>query len=312
VKLFIQIVLIVAGVLVVLGGILVGVAILRGGEFWRTWQYSEDAIPFTKQFDAANVRNITVDTSSHAIEIVLAADDKITVTGQDDPRRYYTVEVVGDTLRIVNRSRSRNGFVSLFNWSWGTGVLRVALPADMLLGNVNLNSTSGGIRWESYPANMENCTVDNTSGGIHLHDLVVSGTLQVENTSGQISLQRCHAELGIRVDNTSGSITIFSCTTNGDLRAESTSGRISVEQSRAVEMRIDNTSGRIELRGVIFTTLRCDNTSGSIAAALPAGEYRVKMSSVTGSKSSAFGNIENAEKSIHMQTVSGSIRITQE
>lgn len=312
-KLFLKITLTSAAALMLVGGIIWGIAVARGGVSWRVWDTNYEASYFTRQFDAVNVQNLTVDTVGHTVEFVRAEDDSVTIKGQNNARNYYDIEIVDGTLRIVYRSRYQGIFGRWFNWGdWGSGTLLISLPTGLQMGKVQVSNVSGDILWNECPTDMDSCALESVSGKVQVSDLTTNANLSATSVSGRILIDQCQAGGDFRAETMSGSIQIASAGSVGDFRANSVSGKISVTSAQASHINIENVSGNIELQAIHFASLNCESVSGAISASVSEAEYHVVFSTVSGKINSAFGNLETADITIRMETVSGNITLTRD
>ncbi len=259
--------LIVAGALIVAGGVLLFGAFAFHGFSWnfidlwssatREERGSGDFEERTYTFDADKINTLDLSDVSRDIRIVTDATDKITVVCYENEDRYYDVQAVNGVLHVEFKSRLS------INWdgAFEDYTLTVYLPQKEYK-SADINNVSGSINLPSMSFEGE-VTLHTTSGTINAQGVQSGGKLTASSVSGTVNLSGLHAN---------------------DLRVTTTSGTIDVEASEIADgISVSTTSGDVNLNGVSANgDVTVGSTSARISFDLTGNSDNYKFSSVSG------------------------------
>ena len=128
-------------------------------------------------------------------------------------------------------------------------------------GNVEVNGSSGGIGVSKVEC--VNLSVENSSGVMHLSEIVATGDVNVKGTSGGLHLDKVECA-NLTGSNSSGRIDCAEVIASGDINLDNSSGGIALEACDATNLKLEATSGSI--RGTLLTEkiFQANATSGSV------------------------------------------------
>ena len=175
--------------------------------------------------------------------------------------------------------------------------LTVTLPEGILLGDVDINATSGILTIPVLEATRLSTTVPSgdifatveaqdiscqtTSGEIYLKVLEDTEEISASATSGNITIEAEDSET-IQANSTSGSVHVTAKNTR-ILSAVSTSGDVYTEIGKAKNVITRSTSGDIQIKIAALEKLKASSTSGSVKAALPEDPgFKANLDSTSG------------------------------
>lgn len=314
-------VLIIASIILVLGGILIGVGYLILQKYPVEMNTVKDSV---YKYSIENLpQEINVTTLDSRVEFLPIDGEEWRVECKDTEQLYHTVELVDGVLTVKQTGTLRKWYeyIGVLSGSFETLSVIVYLPEQAYTA-LGVYSTSGSIKVRENFI-FENASLQSTSGSI-LCNARVLGVLDVKNTSGSITVGGFEGG-DLTVKNTSGSIHILGGV-NGNLDVTNVSGSIEIKDAVPVSVTVRNTSGSIDLINVICTeACNIENGSGSIELkrcdaasfdlkSISGGIHASILSAKTFDCHSTGGGVhapQNGEGgTFKAKTVSGGIRIT--
>lgn len=251
-------VLIIAGILLVVGALLVGAGWVLLQKYPTEMNTVKDSVYEYHVSELPTQINIT--TIDSRVEIRPTEGDVWKVTCVDKEKLYHTVDLT-DGILTVKQIDKRQWYehIGILGSFQNLSVI-VYLP-EQVYENLAIHSTSGSIKVKE-GFTFSNASLQNTSGSISCASRV-AGALNVQNTSGSI---RISGSVGgdLTAKNTSGSINV-SGGVNGKLDVRNGSGSVEITNASPASASIKNTSGGIDLINVVCgETCEIINVSGSI------------------------------------------------
>ena len=211
-----------------------------------------------------------------------------------EPGDTFSAEYTLHNREKLSRAEVKDSTLYFFtefdpNWKidWDNWQLRITIPADTELGNINISTVAGDIIISGYE--LKNALMSTTSGKVQLQDMTAD-SLYLKNVSGNISISESHVET-INSKSISGSVSL-----GGDFG----------------EAELKSTSGNCILRGTITKEASLDTVSGHITADVPAPSVSAQSFGrvlLNGRKQGGTFDIENGEPSLRAKSVSGNIDI---
>ncbi len=251
-------VLIIAGILLVVGALLVGAGWVLLQKYPTNMNTVKDSVYEYHVSELPKQINITAIDSR--VEIRPTEGDVWKVACMDKEKLYHTVDLTDGVLTVKQiDTRAWYEHIGILN-GFQNLTVTVYLP-EQVYESLSIHSTSGSIKVAESLA-FSNASLQNTSGSISCSSRV-TGSLNLKNTSGSITVD---GSVGgdLNAKNTSGSIRILGGV-KGDLNVTNGSGRIEVKNATPTSATIKNTSGGIDLIDVVCQeTCEVTNTSGSI------------------------------------------------
>ncbi len=233
--------------------------------------------------------NITVKEISGDIRILPSTDGVCKVVCRETERMQVTVEIVGDTLTVTRRDKSR--------WYEHIGLFIVFPDLDVTLylpeaayQELSLHSVSGDVQLSGSDYTFSGVSLGSTSGDLTVNgngrtSEWVSDLLRLDTTSGNVNVTQMHGKnsLGVEIDTTSGDVrlngvdckTLWIDSVSGDIELQTVlsdgkttlstvSGDIELEYVDAGSFDIETTSGDVE--GILLSDKQfiTDTTSGEV------------------------------------------------
>ncbi len=255
--------------------------------------------PIQEPFSAIDIKTVSADVS-----ILPAEDGVCRVECRETDKITHTVAVEGGRLTVREKD-DRRWFERLGFFGFSPLAVTLYLPEETY-GPLTVSTVSGKIELSDALC-FGNTVLCTTSGSI-TSPAKVNGSLTATTVSGSVSLSR-QSGGEVRASTTSGSITLsgIQATT---LSASTTSGSITMtDATAAAALRAESVSGRLSLTRVDGAQISLSTVSGGITASLRTGK--------TFSHSTVSGKVDLPPSvagagPCHVETVSGSIRVTVE
>ena len=301
-----KIALIVAAVLIVLGGV-VGVAgvFISGGAL----DISFDERERREARFSGEIMRIEAELHSDTLELAVISGDEYVVKYYDNEKQYFTVEQDGDTLRVVRNDVRRKWYESIgISFGRNGPDVYIGVPAAFY-GEVELSANSGGISVKGLTLE-RSLTASVSSGGVSIENVYCS-RLTASADSGGINVDEVIVVEDAVLSAKSGAVHADSLRCGGDLTAEAKSGAIRLEECSAENLSLTAKSGAINFEDCSYEkSAVLQSNSGSIRGELPGPMEAYSIRSSTGSGSSNLPEERHGgEKSLIAETGSGSIRI---
>lgn len=223
------------------------------------------------------VKTIKVESTSTDIRVIENDTNEINVKIYDEKEQKdnVSVEVVGDTLEIVDKKEKISHFFSIGFIGNNAPRIIISVPKDKKY-DLDFNTKSGDIEVEK---DMNNVTINVTSGDIDLKNALktkiktTSGDTSVgevtdfslHTTSGDVKARKVNKEVNIEI--TSGDVTINEVNLSKDSSIKTTSGDVTIEKANDIYVDAHATSGDIEISDnnrKATSELKIKTTSGDI------------------------------------------------
>lgn len=254
----VRIILIIAGALMVCGGIFITIGGLFGGSLRYGFTFGNPPVQYTelncvnKSIEIADFSSLYVDTASVDVEIVNGDEPMLEVYA---PEEFFPeVSQDGKSLSIHQPS---------LNWQFGVMVkggepyYRITVPTSDVLPT-DVTTASGNLRISG--VNIEG-NVSTTSGEIMIED-VTSDDLEIQTTSGNGELSNFTLS-NFKYFSTSGDVSMNNINTP-ELEYSSTSGILNASNCKIDYFSIQSTSGDCFLEDLTTQKIETDTTSGNI------------------------------------------------
>ncbi|MBQ3284429.1 MAG: DUF4097 family beta strand repeat protein [Ruminococcus sp.] len=245
--------LIIAGILVVLGPILIVCATAANGNFGKQ-EYKTVAHEVGSTFD-----QIAVDTNVTDITIATADEKQCKVICAEPVKMKHTAQVENGTL-VICSSDTRKWYENLFSFTFKNPKITVFLPQTEY-ASLQINARTGDVRIPSgftfdtltvngSTADVE-CSADATdlnikltTGNVVLHD-TEAGKAAIETSTGNIRFDSVTAKGNISVKATTGDITLKDTIAENDLRIQSSTGCVRFEGCDASDISVKTSTGDV-------------------------------------------------------------------
>lgn len=301
--------LIVAGVLVVLGPILIVIGAAAGGvNFSGEGNYETKTYEITATFD-----QIAVTTDITDIELAAADEKQCKVVCDEAEGRENSAEVQDGTL-VIKSQDNRQWFDRLVSFSMRSPKIRVYLPQKMY-SSLTIDTDTGDV---IIPQGMEfgkaeikgdtsdvscladikdsveiNCgtgdvvlggklgtaTVTTSTGDIDIMSADSTADISINTDTGDVTMKTVNCS-GLELESTTGDQTLTDVVASGDMNIRSTTGDVVFEHSDAENITVNTTTGDVTgtLRtDKIFST---DTATGdvNVQSAANGGKCEIKTS----------------------------------
>lgn len=310
---------IIAGGLIVTGGIIVGIT---GGIAFRNFANGEynrvDEKTSEKEYtaDASTIKELDIALISEKVEINPVDGSEITIKYVDyDEKPLYNAQAKGNTLYFERLSSllNFNGIEDLIaefmgNNKLSDNVITIDVPKD-LVAKYNIADVSGEINCNGLLA--EEANIASTSGDIELSNISSDKDINIVSISGDIKAEKISSDRSISIATTSGKEIVNDISSGDEIELSSVSGEIKSEKCEAKKVSASTTSGAISISNAsIAKSFEGNSTSGSITLDIIGSEddYEIDLSSLSGYRNlpSTEGNKPNK---IEISTISGDIYV---
>ena len=266
--------LIVAIILIILGMVLAGAALVSIGfqfEELSTVEMIHGEYTITEDFSAIDIDSLSAD-----VRVKLSEDDICRIEYATQGSLRYNV--TNGTLSVETE---KTKFVAYISIGYVNEYVTLYLPRDTY-EKLTIHTTSGDIYvFPAFEA-VKNAEITSTSGEISFIGTVTE-TLTAQSASGDVVIHEPNAKV---------------------VHAEAISGDIMLSAVYAEEVFVKTTSGEVELESVTAKeTLSAKTTSGDIELYCDAGE--IYLESTSGDIEGSIGSAKN----YIVDTTSGSVRI---
>lgn len=301
-----KIAIIIAAVLLVVGCVMAGIGYtVSGGNITVTYEEKEK---HEKRF-SDEVSKIEVELRAERVELYVISGDEYLVEYYDNVRKYFDVELDGDTLRVA-RNNVRVKWYENIHIGFEEPIVdvRIGVPAEFY-GEVELSTGSGGISVEGLTLEKP-LKVTAGSGGIGVNN-VYCLELTASTGSGGISIDGVTVIKDAGISAGSGGIRAEELRCGEKFEAEAGSGAIKLENCQADTVRLKTASGSINFEDFSYDSSAYIRAgSGGVRGELTGREEDYSIRSDTGSGSCNLPkHTDNGDKILDVSTGSGSIKI---
>ena len=147
------------------------------------------------------------------VDIVLTTGETITVYHQYTEKENFVIDIdEANNMISIEENMSNYNFIwqveDLFNLIGMKKQIRIEIPSDLLLNDLDIETTSGSVDIDN--VDMETLDVYVTNGDINLQLINLQGDLNIDNTNGDITVIDVVSGLSnsLNIDNTNGRITV--------------------------------------------------------------------------------------------------------
>ena len=223
---------------------------------------------------SGDIKNLEIEWVSGNVKIIRGEGKNITFSESDpdgidtDDRLYYTID--GNTLKIECCDSGKIQIGININGGCGNKELVLMIPQDMLLMDINVDTTSADVEMAGIVAERD-IIVCTTSGDLNISETGCEAAF-LDSTSGKLDFSGASRE--VHANTISGKIA-FSGDCN-EFEADSTSGKVEAAFSHMPdELDIETVSGavRLDLPGDAAFKLEYDTVSGSMDCEFPVIMY---------------------------------------
>lgn len=314
-----KIALLIAGILLVAGGVCWSLAlVLIRGDWQRLSLYSFDTNEQQRTYTvpAEEVTSLRIDTKDHTVRILVEDTDQIQINYVERQNETYQLNVDDQGYLTVLQQTDRNWIQNWFpfpGWDSAAPDLVLTLPAS-LAGGAEIHTTSGNLYMEALSLSGP-LQVETTSGDVKLTRIHIDDTFAFSSTSGDLQVDQC--EMGKNENHlktTSGDMALIDCQIHGNLQSTTSSGEASfLHVSITGDLSIRSTSGDLQVEAVSAQNFSFNTSSGDIAGVLWGDEtmYSVQGSTTSGDVYLPTGNSQGV-LSLVAKTTSGDIHLTME
>ena len=278
---------------------------INGGNILKTEKElsvskGEGNIDEIKEFEANSISNISINTVSSDVNVILSKDDKIKVhfhgtTSELSRAPKLETSLNGDKLDISIKYPKQ--IMSLVNFSLNTK-LDVYIPESykesasietvsgevsidkLQMDNFKTHTTSGDVSINSIVANVTD--FNSVSGSTHIKELFAKSS-DFETTSGDIKIEAITGDL--EADSVSGTITASYKEFNNEVEAETVSGDVRLSLPKDSEFKVDfsTTSGELNNDFPLVVTGKIEkrNVKGTVGS----GQKTIKIETTSGDAS---------------------------
>ena len=310
---------IIAGGLVVTGGLIVGIS---AGIAFNKYQKGElghinkESVEMVFKADATDIEKVDIALISEDFEIKPVNGNEITIEYSDyEENPIYEAKAENNKLTFKRDTSITkiDGIEDIIVELLGDNdnnqkPILISLPRT-LVAEYNIASVSGSFKGESL--NAKKLNIASTSGNISLDQGSASEDINIVSVSGDINLSNIESKEDIAFSTTSGNhkLSNISCAQNIELN--SISGEITANSLSCRNIEVNTTSGSLNFTETsIEKKFEGNSTSGSFNVSLIGDEddFSIELSTISG-----FKNLHNkdtdAPKSIEISTISGDIEI---
>lgn len=282
--------LIIAGILVVLGPILIVCATAANGNFGKQ-EYKTVAHEVGSTFD-----QIAVDTNVTDITIATADEKQCKVVCTEPEKMKHTAQVENGTL-VIRSSDTRKWYEHLFSFTFKNPKVTILLPQteyaslqiDTHTGDVLIPSgftfdtltVNGSTADVECSADATDLNIKLTTGDVLLHD-TEAGKAAIETSTGNIRFESVTAKGNISVKATTGDITLTDAITEKDLRIQSSTGCVRFEGCDASDISVKTSTGDVTgflLSDKVFIT---DTSTGDVKVPKATSGGKCEITTSTG------------------------------
>ncbi len=305
--------LIVAGALIIAGGVLcaASVAGLRAGI--HTVSGTIDPVQHEETLPIDPDGSITVHMQTTDVMIGLSPDDQVHLTYRDTG--LYRTVVTADANGIDVRREDVNGvglpsFARWFGRTLQSETLTLALPADFA-GTLDVVTSTGDVYIMDMDAGVDALSVRSSTGHIRL-DSVAAATLSLTQTTGTTTLTDVTVTGALTSVASTGAAQLTRVTAGSVTRTSGTGASVFSDVA-CQRLAVETTTGRVRLARVVCTELSARTTTGDIMLeSLDAEDVTLKAStgdvcgSLVGTESMYVGG---GTRKLDVVTTTGDIRL---
>ena len=281
--------LIIAGILVVLGPVLIVCAATAGG-----FGFDKQGPETVTQEIGSTFDQIAVDTDLTDITIATADECKVVCT---QTKGFTPSAEVKDNALVILATDSRKWYENLFSFAFENPKIVLYLPeseyASLQInthtGDVNIPSgfnfdtltVTGDTADVKSAADAADVNIKLTTGDVILHD-TEAGKAQIETSTGDILLESVSAKGNISAKATTGDISFSDTIAEKDFQIQSSTGDVTLNHCDAAELTIKTSTGDVNgllLSDKLFIT---DTSTGDVRVPKTTSGGKCEITTSTG------------------------------
>ena len=281
------------------------------------WGMNKDKFTFnseTKQvknetISLENIDQINFSTKSNDVEVYVSNTNELRVVQYSSKKTkekdLFTLKKENNTLKIED---NYNDFCVGFCFNVGARY-EIYLP-NTYTKNLSINEISGDITIDELDINLNNLTLNTTSGDIEIKSNIKANNIKIDTKSGEIQTNNLSAN-NINIQSISGDLYLESLT-GKDIYLHTISGEVEVNKAVG-KLDIKTTSGDIEIEHfTIKDNSKIASTSGEINVNLNHDSHcNVLLNSVSGDKNLPNNSslVGKGTYKLEINTTSGDIEV---
>lgn len=303
-----NIIMLIAGGLILLGGILSLVAFALAGFNWNSLSTDSSYEEKNYTHDLSGVNGLVITGVDDVVVVAGNDDDQIKVNYFENDKSTYNIELTQNGELKINHSIFDNWDIHIgFNFNNQKNTITVSIPrtfhgtiaASTISGDINLsdlqNLETAIVSTPSGTTHLENLFVDNltsssTSGSIDLENITSNGDLELATSSGDAQIRHGKVAGNVSASSISGAIDLTDLDIKGNTSLKSSSGYLTLDKLNSDNYYMSTISGSI---------------SGNILGKRT--DYKIKADSVSGEIN--IPHSDSGNKVLDVSTTSGDIDI---
>ena len=230
--------LIIASILIALGGIIfVGVMMKLKWDFSKiaTNKYVDNFYEITEEF-----QNISINASTSDIVFAVSDDGKCRVECHEDDKELHMVGVREGTLFVeITNTKDWYDYIGI---SFGTSKIKVYLPKDMVLTNVEITASTSDILLEDM--NAKNIEISVTTGDVSVRDVICEGNITHQVSTGDAWFKKVQC-YNLTSNGTTGDIALDDVILSEKLSIKRGTGDTRIKETDAKEVSIETNTGDV-------------------------------------------------------------------
>ncbi|MGT2711748.1 DUF4097 family beta strand repeat-containing protein [Streptococcus oriscaviae] len=279
----------IAGAFLLIGLLVGGIVLVRtGGNFSQLG--NENQVQKEKTFEVSQIKELSFEMIASDVKVTGSADtDQVLIKYPESKSRTYTIIEENGKLIISEKKEPILGIFTFDFFSSEAWTVQVILPVDNL-DNVTLDSSSGDVEFQKLVIK-ENLDLSLSSSDVRLETVTVAGETSVQLSSGEIDLTNVVSK-DLYLKATSGGLQVDGVIVANQTTMETTSGAIRFSQFKAgQETELSATSG--DIRGDLLGKMT---------------EYSIQ-STVTSGANNLPQELDEGYKQLRVKTTSGDIDV---
>ena len=280
--------------LLVIGGILLGVAISKGS-------FYSDNNKVVKNYDVEEAfNNINIDGDTSKITFYKATDGKCKVECIESEKNYHEVSVSENTLFIKEIDETK-WYMQAFSFNFYKKEVKIYLPNDNY-DVLTIKNDTGDIDIPS-TFSFNNLVIDLSTGDVHLK-ANVSNDINIKSSTGYIYLDDLTCK-NLSITTSTGHKELTNVNVEEDVNLLSSTGKVKINGLNCKNLKIEADTGDISLIKVIATNnLNIETSTGDVTFDASDAET-IKVNTSTGD---VKGNLLT-EKSFYAHSSSGKVNV---
>jgi DUF4097 and DUF4098 domain-containing protein YvlB len=266
-------------------------------------QYAEKSFVSTR-----TVSGIVIDDNDLSIKIVVSNDDNVHISYYENDKEHYEIKQSDIGTLSVIKHNMRKWYDYLFNISFQTTNLTVAVPSRFL-GNLSAESSNGRI--DCIGVNAADMILTTSNGKITVSNLMASGKLEASTSNADDILSNVTVSGNVACDTSNGKISLENVK-GKNINARTSNGAVALKSVVSNENIVANTSNQqIYFDNIKFGTgLDCNSSNGAVKGNIAGKlvDYTITSKTSNG-KDNLPERMSGGAKTIDITTSNGGIEI---